>query len=233
MLSTAKPVWLVIPAAGIGTRMQADRPKQYLEVCGKTLLQHTLDRTLTHPKVAGAVVALNKADHYWPSLTLNYDKPLLTCTGGGQRNDSVLLALKHLQNKGIKDALVLVHDAVRCCVLQEDISSLIDEALNNPDGAILGIPVTDTIKRGNDRCMIEATIPRENLWRACTPQAFSATLLFEALTLAADKKRPITDDASAVELSGGKPSLVSCAESNIKVTHPHDLEQVKRFFACE
>jgi len=222
------PVWAVVPASGVGSRMGADRPKQYLELEGRSLLARSLDRLLSHPGIEGAIVALAPGDTWWPRLDYRSDKPLLTCEGGVERLHSVLSALQRLEDHLAGDALVLVHDAVRPFVTGEDLTRLISAAEKDEQGALLATPLADTLKRarsgdGQEAARVAETPPREGLWQALTPQAFRLSLLKKALHEALEQGRLVTDDASAMELQGFAPRLVRGDRRNLKLTHPEDL----------
>ena len=218
-----RSVWAVVPAAGRGTRFGGDVPKQYLEVAGRSVLEHTLRALLSHPDVTGAMVALAPDDSRWPGWASLCDKPVLRCDGGGERADSVLAALHALPAQVPGDALVLVHDAARPNLAAADLDRLIDAATKSPDGAILAAPVRDTLKRADEAGRIDATVPRESLWRALTPQAFRRDALVSALASAHAAGVAITDEAMAIERAGGRPVLVEGREDNLKVTTPADL----------
>jgi len=222
------PVWAVVPASGIGSRMRADRPKQYLPLGGRSILEHSLDRLLSHPRIEGLVIALAADDPWWPALGYHSDKPLLLCQGGAERLDSVCAALDRLDRHLQGDALVLVHDAVRPFVSHADLDRLIDQAQSGDQGALLAMPVADTLKRAEagqhpELQQVEVTVPRERLWQALTPQAFRLSLLKSALERAIAHGQKVTDDASAMELAGYSPRLVAGDRRNIKLTHPEDL----------
>ncbi|HEY5852232.1 MAG TPA: 2-C-methyl-D-erythritol 4-phosphate cytidylyltransferase [Lysobacter sp.] len=216
-------IWAVIPAAGRGSRFGGETPKQYLEIAGRPLIAHALDTLLAHPQVAGAIVALSKDDALWPGWTAMHGKPVLRCVGGGERADSVLAALRALPAYVADDALVLVHDAARPNLCRDDLERLIAAATAHADGAILGAPVRDTLKRADDGARIAATEPRERLWRAFTPQAFRRGALMAALDQARAAGVVVTDEAMAMERIGAHPALVEGREDNLKVTTPADL----------
>jgi 2-C-methyl-D-erythritol 4-phosphate cytidylyltransferase len=215
--------WALVPAAGSGRRVGAAIPKQYLRAAGKSLIEHALDALLSHHAIEGAVVALAADDPHWPGWTALHGKPVLTCTGGGERADSVLAALHALPDDMPADVLVLVHDAARPNLRAEDISRLIEAAMADTDGAILAAPVRDTLKRMDADGGIENTEPRDGIWRALTPQAFRRDLLLRALEAARIDGVAVTDDAQAVERLGLHPRLVEGREDNLKVTTAADL----------
>jgi len=216
-------IWAVIPAAGRGSRFGGETPKQYLEIAGRPLIAHALDALLSHPRVAGAMVALSKNDALWPGWANLHGKPVLRCVGGGERADSVLAALQALPADVGDDTLVLVHDAARPNLRSEDLDRLIAAATGHADGAILGAPVRDTLKRADAAAHIAATEPRERLWRAFTPQAFPRGALTAALEQAQAAGIVVTDEAMAMERTGARPALVEGREDNLKVTTPADL----------
>lgn len=222
-MAAGQTVWVVIPAAGRGSRFGGDIPKQYLEVCGKPLIAHALEALLSHPRVAGAVVALAADDDRWPGWEALAGKPVLRCIGGSERADSVLAALRALPATVDDAALVLVHDAARPNLRADDIERLIAAADIHPDGALLAAPVRDTLKRADAQSCVAATEPRDGLWRALTPQAFPRAALTSALERARDAGFVVTDEAMAMERTGARPFLVEGREDNLKVTTPADL----------
>jgi len=226
-----KQYWAIIPAAGVGKRMQASRPKQYLPLLNKTVIEHTLDRLLSLDEISGAVLSISEGDEYWPDLNYNTDKPLLIAKGGKERSDSVLNALLLLQqnNQHKKTLYALVHDAARPCVRTKDIQTLIHETYNNDNGGLLAVPVRDTMKRTDKKLKVLKTVEREGLWHALTPQMFKLDLLVSALQNAQQKNLQITDDASAMELAGYQPHLIEAHEDNIKITRGFDLQLAELF----
>ncbi|WP_027070211.1 2-C-methyl-D-erythritol 4-phosphate cytidylyltransferase [Novilysobacter defluvii] len=216
------PAWAVVPAAGRGTRFGGPTPKQYLPLAGKPVIAHALEAVLAHPRVAGAVVALAADDELWPGWRELAGKPVLRCEGGSERADSVLAALRAVPGAG-DGTLVLVHDAARPNLAAADLARLLEAAEAHPDGAILAAPVRDTLKRAGTDAAIDATEPRERLWRALTPQAFRHGPLLRALERAKDMGVQVTDEAMAMELGGARPRLVEGREDNLKVTTPADL----------
>ena len=214
--------WVIIPAAGIGKRMQADRPKQYLPLAGRSVLEHTLRIFLDHPAIDGVILALAKDDPWWPKLGIQHPR-LQVVEGGAERCDTVLNALDAIAASSAADDWILVHDAARPCLRRADLERLIEALKGHPCGGLLGIPIADTIKRTNPQNEVEATVPREQLWRALTPQMFRYAALREALQQARDRGLHVTDDASAMELAGQHPLMVEGHGDNIKITRPDDL----------
>ena len=219
-------IWCVVPAAGRGQRFGAALPKQYAPLVSEPMIVRTLDRLASHPRVAGLMVALAKDDPHWPGIEELEGKPVRTCIGGEERAQSVLAALDALVGTIADSDWVMVHDAARPCIRHGDIDALIEQGTRHDDGAILAAQMRDTIKRGSAGGRIEATVARNELWRALTPQLFQFGRLRIALrTALADvvNAATITDEASAIERSGGRPLLVVGSDDNIKVTTLHDL----------
>lgn len=224
-------VWCVIPAAGIGKRMLSAIPKQYLRLNGKTVLEHTLSCFLQNPSISGIVVVTSVGDEYWPELAAKYQgKPVYRAVGGRERADSVFNGLKYLQQhlKATEGTKVLVHDAARPCLSQQDLSLLL--ASNAEQGAILATPVRDTMKRAfKGQQLISHTEERADLWHALTPQLAPLGLLTQALEQALQSGIMITDEASALEYLGFQPLLVEGDVRNIKITRPADLALAEFF----
>lgn len=221
-LTSSLSIVAVVPAAGVGSRMQADRPKQYLEISGKTILEHTVEKLLTHTLVDKVIVAISDDDPYFPQLSLANNPEVIRVSGGKERADSVLSALDYIESNQLAQ-WAMVHDAARPCVDLNDIDNLIEVAVTNQLGGILATPVRDTMKRANAQQNIDHTVDREALWHALTPQLFKTQPLRYALSQALDQGVPITDEASAIEWLGEKPALVHGRADNIKITQPEDL----------
>ena len=222
-MSSNSTVWAVIPAAGIGSRMHSDTAKQYLRFQGKTIIEHCLDRLLSHPQIDGAIVVLREDDRLWDELGYNSSKPVFIANGGLERHHSVYSGLTTLQYRLGNDAIALVHDAVRPLVSHLDLTAVIDTARQHTAGAILASRVTDTLKLQADNMEIASTLSRELLWRALTPQVFHLQALLNALKQVIDQNLVITDDAQAIELMGLAPALVAGSADNFKITTREDL----------
>jgi 2-C-methyl-D-erythritol 4-phosphate cytidylyltransferase len=225
--------WVVVPAAGSGARFGAGLPKQYQQLAGEPLIAHTLARLLAHPDIEGAMVALAADDMHWRTFALRFDKPVLTCIGGANRADSVLAALRALPDAVADDALVLVHDAARPCIRHADLDRLLKAANDDAVGALLALPLRDTLKRVDGQERVIATESREHLWRAQTPQAFRRGALTHALEQARKAGIAITDEAMAMERLGLQPLLVEGSEDNIKITVAADLALAERILAAQ
>lgn len=221
---------LVIPAAGVGARMQADRPKQYLVLNGKTVLEHTVAALLQALPHQPLYLALAAADPYFPTLPLAGMSNLHRVTGGDERADSVLAALRQIDAD--QYPWVLVHDAARPLVKASDILQLIANCQQAAHGGILACQVRDTMKRGRASAtlnLVDHTVSRQQLWHALTPQLFPTELLRDALTAALAAGVAVTDEASAMEWAG-QPVLLSPGRAdNLKITQPEDLA-LARFY---
>lgn len=207
----------VVPAAGIGSRMAADRPKQYLAMGDGTVLEHTLLGLLKHKAIGTVVVAIAEHDAWFHTLAIARHPRIMAVSGGKERADSVLNALWQVATEW-----VLVHDAARPCLHHADLEAVM-VAGQQEQGAILASRVRDTMKRGNGSGAIAHSVPREELWHALTPQCFATARLRQALTDALACGAMITDEASAMEWAGFNPVLVEGRADNIKITRPEDL----------
>jgi 2-C-methyl-D-erythritol 4-phosphate cytidylyltransferase len=211
----------IVPAAGVGARMQANCPKQYLTIDKLTILEHTVNRLLAYPSITKVIVALGEQDSYFSSTSLAKHDQVQTVLGGQQRVDSVLAGLKVINPQEFP--WVLVHDAARPCVTHQDIGALIQACTEKNIGGLLASPVRDTMKRSTADLQVSETVDRENLWHALTPQMYPVTMLMAAIEQALIENVMITDESSAMELAK-KPSLVvSSSSENIKITRPEDL----------
>jgi 2-C-methyl-D-erythritol 4-phosphate cytidylyltransferase len=217
-------IFALIPAAGSGSRMGTELPKQYLPVAGKPLLYHAIHSLCRHAAVERVFVVLTPGDtHFaagdWQPFASRVEP--LYC-GGNTRAASVFNGLM-AANDEIDDAdWVLVHDAARPCLSIEALHRLIESLSGEKTGGLLALPVVDTLKRGDDDAYVLSTEPRDNLWQAQTPQMFRYRLLLEALH--ATDPAQVTDEARAVEQLGLRPKLVRGDTRNLKVTYPQDLE---------
>lgn len=207
--------------------MQADCPKQYLQLNGRTILQHTLQRLRDSLPSAQITVAIATDDPYWDQYS--YPDKVVRVAGGAERCHSVHNALTALQDQAADDDWVIVHDAARPCVRPEDIQQLLNCVMTHTVGGLLALPVRDTMKRANAAGEIITTVSRDNLWHALTPQVFRYRALLHALTKALDSTELVTDEAQALERLGYAPLLVAGHADNIKITHPDDLALAERY----
>ncbi|MBA1189716.1 2-C-methyl-D-erythritol 4-phosphate cytidylyltransferase [Pseudomonas entomophila] len=224
--------WAVVPAAGVGARMAADRPKQYLAVAGRTVLEHTLACFLEHPALLGVVVSLANDDPYWPHLPCANDGRIRRAPGGRERADSVLNALQVLQAQGAGDEdWVLVHDAARPNLARSDLDRLLSMLADDPVGGLLAVPARDTLKCAGADGRVSATLDRSTVWQAFTPQMFRLGTLHRALADCLVAQVAVTDEASAIEWSGQAPRLIEGRGDNLKVTRPEDLDWLRRHWS--
>lgn len=222
MKQSAPNYFIIVPAAGIGTRMESDIPKQYIMVKNKCIIEYTLNTLLAYSAFEKCVVVINAYDKNWHSLKLTHPK-LITTTGGTERANSVLNGLIALKPFIKNNDWVLVHDAARPFLHASDIDKLITELSNDSLGGLLGSPLKNTIKRIQDnRCF--ATLDRQHLWHALTPQMFRYHWIFKALNSAIEKKQTVTDESSAIELLGKHPKIIAGRADNIKITDRNDLD---------
>ena len=212
--------WLVMPAAGIGRRFGADRPKQYAPLGGRTVIEWALALFLSDARCAGAVVALARDDPYWPALA---PRGVIVAAGGEERSHSVRNALAALAERAGSEDWILVHDAARPCLPRADLERLLRELAGHPVGGLLATPAADTLKRAEASREVQQTVDRAGLWRALTPQMFRYGRLCEALDRAHAAGRNPTDEAQAIEWLGDRPRLVEGAAANLKITSAADL----------
>ena len=228
----AARIWAVVPAGGVGTRMNSDVPKQYLQLSDRPIIEHTLDCLCRIPAVDFLVVGVAGDDPHWRALGYQNSKLSSVVDAGEERVDTVRNCLQKIIDLGGKDDWALVHDGARPCVRAEEIQHLIDAVLVAKQGGILAVVLSDTIKRsvslvddvdkGGEARILE-TVPRDRLWRAMTPQLFKVGELLSAIEYAQSRGLSLTDEASALEAVGGQPLLVPCSPDNIKITLPQDI----------
>lgn len=221
-----------MPAAGSGQRFghgasslvtsNQGISKQYMPLAGRTVMEWALAPFLEDERCLQIVVALAPGDATFHALPPASDPRLSQVPGGAQRADSVALALQSVE--GTDADWVLVHDAARPCVTRQEVDALLESAGQDMAGALLALPVADTLKRADADRLVVDTPSRETLWRALTPQMFRRGLLRQALDAARQAGRTPTDEAQAVEWLGMQPLLVPGNPQNLKVTHAADLD---------
>ena len=226
-------VWAIIPAAGIGGRMSADMPKQHLEIHGTPMLHHTLSRICASPVIDGVVIGISPQDSAWSKNPFTHPKILGVCDGGRQRRDTVLNGLKFLDGleQVAQSDWALVHDAVRPCIVRQDIQNLLTQANDNEIGAVLGKRLVDTLKITDESQAIQQTVDREKLWRAFTPQVFRLGDLLRAIEASVADRVQVTDESMAMERAGFHPAMVEGHASNCKITTADDLDLAALFLA--
>ena len=212
-----------MPAAGAGRRLGGDTPKQYREVAGAPLMEHTLRALLQSRDICGVVVAMDSVDPRADTIASLSDERVQTTPGGATRAHSVLAGLDALEDQVAEGDWALVHDAARPCLTGDALAALIDRARVLGEGVILAEPVADTLKQVNDQGEIEQTVDRSILWRAQTPQLFPLLALRNALRHCIEEGVSVTDEAMAMERAGHRVHVVEGASSNIKVTVEADL----------
>ncbi|MGI9229078.1 MAG: 2-C-methyl-D-erythritol 4-phosphate cytidylyltransferase [Gammaproteobacteria bacterium] len=223
--------WAVIPAAGIGSRVGAAVPKQYLTINDKAIIEYAIQPFCEHAAINGVVVVTAANDTHWQTLTVAGQAGIERTDGGKERCHSVLNGLHSLRQQAAADDWVLVHDAVRPCLRATDIDKLIQALDEHPVGGSLAMPVRDTMKRSNAKAEVTATVERQHLWHALTPQMFRLGKLEAALQAALDKGVSVTDETQAMELSGLTAKLVPCGAHNIKITRAEDLALAEFYLA--
>lgn len=215
----------VVVAAGVGSRMGSSSPKQYELICGKTMLERSVEALLKEPRISELVIVISPSDLIGQRLTFNDPRVRIARVGGQTRADSVKNGILFSELKS--NDWVLVHDAARPCLLTEDVSKLIDFCSQHQRGAILAVPVNDTLKKEDDNGDIQKTVDRNGLWAAQTPQCFRVGDLTKAL---AQTGSSVTDEASAMEAVGKHPAIVEGTPTNLKVTRPMDLWLARAIF---
>ena len=228
-MSGASRLWAVVPAAGAGRRLGAPVPKQYLDLAGRRVIERTLDVLVPQACIAGVRVALDPADALWDVTAYASHPRVRRVDGGAERCHSVLGALNDLACSANPHDWVLVHDAARPCLRQQDLERLIEALTDDPVGGILAVPVRDTMKRADGSGRIAETLDRAALWHAYTPQMFRLGTLTEALAAAIATGDLVTDEAAAIERFGLAPRLVAGHGDNIKITRAEDLA-LARFY---
>ncbi|WP_333710727.1 2-C-methyl-D-erythritol 4-phosphate cytidylyltransferase [Malikia spinosa] len=215
----------LIPCAGSGSRSGRTGPKQYEQLAGQRLVDHTLAAFLALPQLASIALVVAPDDD---SLSSPDPRVQLLRVGGASRAASVHNGLRALLQAGV-DARdwVMVHDAARCLILPQQIAALIEACRDDPVGGLLALPLPDTLKaaRADEAgARVAATLARDDKWLAQTPQMFRLGALEQALAAAeALGYAGITDEASALEAGGLSPRLVRGSAQNFKVTYPEDF----------
>lgn len=215
--------------------MGAEKPKQYLKLLNKTVIEHSLAPFCDHPLIAGIVVAIAEDDPYWRALAVSRHPKISRAKGGEERRHSVLNGLNCLATRAAEDDWVLVHDAARPCVKSADLDLLIAAVKDHAVGGLLAAPLSDTVKRAEQGGVpaeapapgatyeVQTTVNRDGLWRALTPQMFRLAALRESLAAVVAQRGVATDEAQAMESQGRKPRLVPAGAHNIKIARPEDL----------
>ena len=220
----------LVPAAGVGSRMGAAVPKQYLNLAGQPVVAHAVAALARHPAIRAVHVVISADDGWWDEFDwadLGAALHVHRC-GGATRAESVANGLAAMR-AGVADAdWVLVHDAARPCLAPAMLDALFAALAGDAVGGLLAVPVADTLKRADAAGRVAATVPRAGLWQAQTPQMFRYALLTRALAQADES---VTDEASAIERLGLAPKLVEADSRNLKITYPRDLALAQAILA--
>lgn len=213
----------LIPAAGIGARIGAEYPKQYLPIAGKSMLLHVLDTFASCETIAHTFVVVSAGDGYIRDALSNAlhlaNRVTILYNGGVTRQASVLNGMHAMRAQISDDDWILVHDAARPGLTTGMIDKLVTELRDDEVGGLLAMPIVDTLKRADTDNRVQSTMPRSGSWAAQTPQMFRYAMLRYALEQAKD----VTDESSAIEALGLEPKLIEGSSRNFKVTLPHDI----------
>ena len=212
--------WIVIPAAGSGSRFGSEVPKQYHLLKNKMVIDRTLSVFLNWEPTYKVVVALSPDDDRFEQTALGSHKDVIRVMGGAERADSVRKALEYVCEYALPSDKVMVHDAARPLLQAQDLDRL--WGVRALTSAIFARPIADTLKRSQDGT-IQETVSRDNLWGAQTPQMANPNALLRALQTCCDKGISVTDEASALEALGERVSIVEGPAYNIKITRADDL----------
>lgn len=222
---------VIIPAAGSGSRMAAESPKQYLHLHGQPLIQHVIKVFEQSVRISSINIVLSQQDTYWQSASLSLNgKTKVHYCGGDTRSATVLNGLAAIADNVDVNDWVLVHDAARPGLSDALLNRLLSSLENDAVGGLLAMPLADTLKRADSNQAVAATVPRNNLWQAQTPQMFRYATLKKALT---EFQGAPTDEAEAIEALGLKPKLVPGDLRNLKVTYPQDLKVLAALLAAD
>jgi len=224
-------VFAIVPAAGQGTRIVDPVPKQYIALAGKPMVFHSLAALARVRRIERIFVILAPADRHWSRHDWSAlgDRVEALREGGPHRAQSVANALSAIASRVARDDWILVHDAARPCIRTELVEQFLDELGDDPVGGLLAMPVADTLKSAAEAQRVAATIPRLNLWRAQTPQAFRYELLRRGL----ERRPEATDESQAVESLDKAPRLVEGENGNLKVTFAEDLALAEMILALQ
>jgi 2-C-methyl-D-erythritol 4-phosphate cytidylyltransferase len=225
--------WGLIPGAGIGRRMGADIPKQYSKINGVPVFHHSLGKICICRDIYRVIAGISEDDLLWRMDPYQHPRFLGAFIGGQNRSDTVFNGLKDLLEYRQADTndWVVVHDAARPCIGENDIDCLISEARSNGVGAVLGAKIVDTVKKTDDMGKVIETVNRNGFWRAFTPQVFRIGPLMDALDYAVKAGVQVTDECMAMEYAGHSPVMVQGDPTNIKITVPEDLKLAALFLS--
>ena len=220
-------VHALIPGAGKGRRYGGALLKQYLPIKGRAVMAHAIRAFQFHPLITSITVVLSADDQMFETAVGSLAASVETVTGGATRAESVRNGLRSIADRYSDTDWVLVHDAARPCLSRNSLDRLLEQGLVSSGGAILAMPVVDTLKRADEQQDISSTLDRCGLWTAQTPQLFPLGQLAKAIDAARRVGCVLTDEASAMEFVGVRPKLVMGSAANIKITHSSDLAIVE------
>ncbi|MBH32611.1 MAG: 2-C-methyl-D-erythritol 4-phosphate cytidylyltransferase [Gammaproteobacteria bacterium] len=221
-------IWCILPAAGAGKRY-GNNKKIYEKIGDKTIIEHSANPFLQNEKINKIIIALKSLDSMWTTTPLANNEKIITVSGGKTRAESVFNSMNIMKKEGIEqDDWVIVHDAARPCLSELNLRRFIKYNIDDQVGGIMATPLNDTLKAASSLKIVIQTIPREDLWKAETPQMFRFSILFEAISKCIDENKKITDESSAVETLGYRPRIFESIENNIKITYKKDLNLAKR-----
>ncbi len=216
--------WGVIPAAGIGQRMNSQLPKQFMRLGERKLIEWTVQSLASHQSLEGVYIGLSAENQYSDWVLSIHEKVLGVYEGGGSRSETVLNGIRHMLGQGCSpDDWLLVHDSNRPFLSSNEITDLIQQIGDDDNGGILSQPIFDTIKLESSG-RISKTLPRGELFRAQTPQMFKLGILEKALEDSVTSDLEVTDEAQAMERLGYHPRLVPGRSANIKITTSEDMK---------
>tara|TARA_R110002110_G_scaffold33533_1_gene114865 strand:+ start:191935 stop:192639 length:705 start_codon:yes stop_codon:yes gene_type:complete len=218
-------IFVLIPAAGVGARFGAGKPKQYLKVAEKTILEHVVECFAFSDFISGIHIGVSDSDPYYAQCEL--PNSIKRIVGGDSRQTTVINLLQSLQTTAKPDDWVLVHDAARPTLSHKDLMNLVNSLKSHAVGGILAKRVSSTIKFSEDRHSIAHTIDREDLWEALTPQMFRYALLSDSMHKCKIQKITVTDESQAVELAGYRPKIIEAQDPLIKLTRVCDLSIIE------
>jgi 2-C-methyl-D-erythritol 4-phosphate cytidylyltransferase len=223
MTKSIPKIWAILPAAGAGKRFSTQKPKQFFELNGQLVAEHSLRRLRAVPQIEKIIIPCDIDCTLWSQVPSIQQSNVKQVKGGEQRSHSVLNGLISLDQVASDNDWVLVHDIARPCITPADINKLIDAVENHPAGGILTARVNETLKKVSSDQQIEATVDRAQYLMAQTPQIFKFSLLKTAIENCLKAGVMPTDEAFAIEHSGLPVLAVEGRQDNIKITRQEDL----------
>jgi len=222
----------LIVAAGRAERFGGELPKQYVPLLGKPVLARSIDALSVAPGLRGITVVVAADDVWFEELVRPHYVDIQVVTGGATRAESVLNGLDACRQADPESSWVMVHDAARPCLDPQLVRALIEAATDHEDGALLAMPVSDSLKRADESGLVRSDVDRDDVWAAQTPQLFPVDRLAVALRHMMNSERLPTDEASAMQLTGARPRLVVGSSHNIKITWPSDVALAEAILAA-